>query len=284
MSIKPRKIVDFISKPGRVWDWTPPTVPDFAGPDDLATVLVSYRNRLRQIEAEGGAHCESPGQVSDTSLSRLLNIAYRASFVENEGKRTRACLFSRRKSLLTPIQSPMRAMDHLVESLVRGSEEFWNSEAHVFRLQKPLPLDDPMLIVRLAPVLQSDDAAIIVADVESNPCVVAVGLLNFEDREHYPYRMPRSGYREEGLSIRIRGPGHLEVSEGEAEYTLRMNGIRIHDAVRSVPSVKEWLYELSKLLLEESARNECWDPSVADIHDQDLMDEYHLPQIDVSYT
>src|SRR4051812_21479646 len=78
----------------KYWTWVPPPVSDFAGPDDLATLLSSFRLRAAEIEAEGGNISESFCELSDTALRALVTAAYRASFQKEEGRLVTACLYA----------------------------------------------------------------------------------------------------------------------------------------------------------------------------------------------
>jgi hypothetical protein len=74
------------------WRWLPPPVSDFAGPDDLATLLSSFRQRVGEIETEGGDIVESVCELSDSAVRALLMVAYRASFLREEGRLVTVCL------------------------------------------------------------------------------------------------------------------------------------------------------------------------------------------------
>src|SRR5690348_3565270 len=94
MQLPEQEIMQLFPGPFRAWTWTPPTVADFAGPKDLASLLTSYRQRLREIHREGGQPVGgSLGDLSDPALEPLLKIAYQASFLTEEGRPVRACLY-----------------------------------------------------------------------------------------------------------------------------------------------------------------------------------------------
>lgn len=269
MQLRERMIVDWLHRPILWWRWTPPAVPAFAGPKELARVLVSYRARLEKIREETGYLVETPAEISDEGLERLLLYAHEASFRTDEGRPVAAKLYvPKRRTGLEPAADARR--------------EHWQSRAIVHRFQKPIALVHPKLMAQLAPTLHSEDAALLVREEAGEPVLVGIALLDWEDRQRPVFGMPREGYGAEGLFINIQGPGHLRVAEGGTEYTLWANELFLHEAVCNVAPVREWLHDVSMAIVETCKQDPDWLPELVQLDELDPALEYKRPQIDVA--
>src|SRR5438309_1896667 len=93
MQLGERFILEPLLLPGKFWKWIPPPIPEFAGPSDLLTVLVSYRAKLDEIRKEIGKDLQAIGEISNAGLELLLSLAYKVSFSKDEGRASTARLF-----------------------------------------------------------------------------------------------------------------------------------------------------------------------------------------------
>jgi hypothetical protein len=280
MELHERLIVDWMQQPLKTWRWKPPPVPAFAGPAELAKVLVSYRARLEEIRAETGRNVEAIGSISNEGLEKLLLYAYRASFRSDEGRPVRGCLFVASDSQGRPESDS--TLSKLANYFVQQAREYWERRTHIHRLDQPRPLNDSKLLARLAPTLQAEDATLIVREENGEPSVTAIAFLDYDDVEHQLYDMPRRReYGYQGLAVEILGAGHLQVSEGRGEYTLFANELLVLGEVDLVEPVRLWLHDVSRSLADSAKQDPGWDSQVIKLHELDPSIDYKLPHVDV---
>ncbi len=259
MKLPDQLIFQFIREPVKRWAWTPPSIPDFAGPADLANLHRSYRARLTEIRVEGGRPVESLGNLSDTALEPLLTMAYQASFLTDEGRPVRACLYAPSHWELTPQATELSpAITEFAHMMARQFREKREAETNVFRLAATLPLIDPRLIARFAPTLAAEDAVLTVKEVDGQVVCEGIVLLDSRDAINRLLSMPRGWRGVGGLFIQILGPGDLRVSEGGLEYTLRANEVRVYRPANQTSHVSEWHKELANGLVATCSQHPDW--------------------------
>jgi hypothetical protein len=238
----------------KYWRWMPPPVSDFAGPDDLATLLSSFRRRAGEIEAEGGDIAESFCDLSDAALRGLFTVAYRASFLKEEGRLVTACLYA------PPRQYEARGGSELAagfaSAIARWASQQRELQTNRFELTSPIPLNDPKHIARLSPTLAADDAVMVVGECSEGVECRAIALLDYAGAENDLLDMPRLWGGREGMFVRILGPGELIVSEGRREFALRANTIRLTRQAASEGPVFEWLNHLAETFVQQCADQE----------------------------
>jgi hypothetical protein len=243
------------------WSWTPPEVPDFAGPDDLARVLVSYRTRLDEIRRGGGDPQGTPGDIPDHLLEPLLTVGYRASLLTEEGRPVLACLYApRRRYSLPEIEEagPVReALSNMRDHFLRQWQE-QEDATRVHRFAEPLPLDNPKHLARFAPTLGSEDAVLVVCEQGGRLVTTGISLLDRTGAEGRLTDMPREWKGRDGLWVQVFGPGNLRVSDGELEYTLREGKIRVYQAATYIRRVRSWLDALAGELATEWEKEGIW--------------------------
>jgi hypothetical protein len=253
-------ICQWSPQPLRKWTWTPPLVPDFAGPDDLAKLLRSYRTRLEEIQAEGGRPDAKLGDLPDSALERLLTVAYRASFLTEESRPVRACLYAppRWESVAESLDLPV-ALHGRGEFFARDARGKQEAVTNTYRLAKALPLDDPKHIARFAPTLAAEDAVLVVREKDGQVLCDGITLLDSGGAEHDLLHMPRRWGGGGGLFVHILGPGELRVVEGRLGYTLRANVVRVHRPAEFTKPVSRWHEELARKLVETCSGMPGWD-------------------------
>jgi hypothetical protein len=280
MQVKELLITDFVREPGRRWLWTPPEIPDFAGPGDLARVLWSYRARLAEIKKEVGHAVEAVGDLSDAGLERLLAYAHSASFRTDEGRPVHARLFVAERG--TDDSSGSSPVSEVMKHLEAEWRKEWEERVNVHRFRTPLAIDDPRLLSRLAPTLQAEDATLIVREEAGEPVIAGISLLDHTDAQRDLFHMPRLGGHADGLSVSILGPGYLRVAEGRGEYTLWANELFVHQDALWLRPVRSWLYPLSRELLERYRQHPDWDREHLAVAELEFAPEHLVPQVDVS--
>jgi hypothetical protein len=278
----PEQFIIHYFRSDQIWRWTPPAISDFAGPADLANVMIAYRAKLIEIKMEAGSAPESVGDLSDECLIKLLIVAYRASFLTEESRPVRACLYApaREESEAdhtneTDENPILRALaKEMAEHIAQYARRERKAGTNSYHLLNPLVLDQPKQIARLAPTLVSDDAVLVVADQSSQLVCTGSALLDYQDSNNNLLRPPRGWQGIGGLFVDILGPGEMRVREGHGEYTLRAGEIRIYNSVGEVAPVRDWLTGLAKSLLDSNSADPDWnaehvgDPDIAYI---DLM-------------
>ena len=258
MKLPRRAVLDlFATTENDVHWWDPPVVPQFAGPADLANLLKSYRQVIAQLRLETGRSMDTQGDISDASLESLLAYAYRASFLSDEGRPVLARFFVLHRPTVNE-RDESRCSRFLL-SMFQAWEQERDLQTNVYRFAQPRLLDDPKIVAKLAPTLVTDDTVLLVGEIDAKPMLIGIGLLNHSDWERQILKMPRSGNGMSGLLVEILGPGHLRVSEGMNQYTLRENGLVVHERVWSLAPVRNWLFHLSQLLIAKAQENGEWD-------------------------
>jgi hypothetical protein len=259
MQLPDQLFTQLIPGPYRRWHWTPPSVNDFPGPDDLAALLISYPQKLRETWQEGGRPGEGIAGLPDTALRRLMSVAYRASFLKEEGQPVRACLYappSFEHEGRIDESSPIRA---LARTLTEGAKRHVEARIGLFSLGQPPALDDPKLIARFALTLAADDAVLVVREQEGRLCCASISLMDADDAQNDLLRMPRGWQGVGGLFLTVLGPGELRVSEAHCEYTLRANQVRIYQPAFFAEPVASWLEQTGSAFEKTCSVHPDWD-------------------------
>jgi hypothetical protein len=257
MQLPDQLIVQWFSEPLRTWTWTPPAVPDFVSPSDLAALLTSYRAKLKEIRRQGGRP-DSISGLSDSALAPLLSVAYRASFLKEEGRPVRACLYAPPKDVQDE-PGDSTEWSKVGKALAVLFNRDREAATNRYLLVPPMPLDDPKHIARFAPTLVAEDAVLLVDEDRGNVVCKGITLLDWTDAENDLLHMPH-GWHGDGLFVHILGPGQLRVSEGNCEYVLRANKVRVYQRAVFVDHVRDWLLELAKSFVAKCSQDGNWDP------------------------
>jgi hypothetical protein len=203
--------------------WRPPPVGDFATPADLARILTTFREWVRNHADPSFRPITERGAVSEQGLGRLLLLAYQASFYTEEGRSSRALIF--------------------VPDLDRQAHPVLVQ--HVFT--PPRRLSHAKMISQLGPTLVAEDAALVVEETDGELACVGISLLDTADASRPLLGMPRGWTGAAGgLRVQILAPGEVRVSEGRAEYTLRAGRILAYSWVVSATEVDRWIEELTQ--------------------------------------
>ena len=264
------------------WYWTPPSVPDFAGPSDLSKVLISYREKHREITQETGKQLESFGHISDARLEDLLTYAYRASYVRDEGRYVLARLYvpeDKEPSLPHPHNQGKNPLSTIAQYMVRALAQEHQKKMDsriIHRFATPVSLDDRKIVAQLAQTLRTEDSALLVQEIDGTVRITGICILDNDDSEHLLLEMPRK-WSGGGLLVYILGPGDLKVSEGGKEYTLRANELLIHDSASFTKPTKEWLFQLSKSLVKECEKSQDWNAECMSL--TELKSEFPLSDV-----
>lgn len=237
--------------------WDPPEVSDFSSPGDLATLLISYRSRLVKLKKETGKSFGQIGKISIESIKPLLNLAYRASFLTDEGRPVLARLFV--PNQLNFDEEGVPELSKIVRRMHEVFEKEWETQTHIHQFVDPIELNDEKMIAKLAPTLVSEDSVLLVQEIDDKPKIIGIGLLNHNDWERQILTMPREGNGKGGLSIEILGPGHLLVAEGQIQFTLRANNLFTQKEAWRIEPVLQWLSQVSNSLIESIISDENWD-------------------------
>jgi hypothetical protein len=243
----------------KFWEWTPSHIPDFPGPKDLADILVSYRAKLSVIEQEGGQPSHSVAALSDASLVQVLTVAYRASFFTEESRPVRACLYAPPHEDRVTAPGKANALNEIGQVFVALARQERDAATNVYRLNPSLSLEDPKLISRFAPALAADDAVMVIREQQGRVYCAGITLLDFADSENDLLDMPRGWHGVGGLFVHILGPGELRVIEGNCEFTLRANQVRLYQSVSFADHVHKWHRELAATLIAACATESDWD-------------------------
>jgi hypothetical protein len=227
----------------------------------LANLLRSHRTRLAEIRADGGRPDVMLGSLPDAALEPLLTVAYRASFLTEEGRPVRACLYSPPRWEIEPEDHGVPPIfRELNQELARRAREEREAVTNAYRLRNTLPLEDPKHIARFAPTLAAEDAVLVVREEGGQVRCGGIALLDFRDAEHGLLRMPRRWGGDGGLFVHILGPGELRVIEGRLEYTLRANVVRVYRPANAAEPVRCWHEGLAKNLIAGCTGMPGWDP------------------------
>lgn len=223
MQLPKQIILQYSTDPVQSWEWVPPSVPDFAGPKDLAALLISYRARLAEIRRAGGRPDATIADLPDASLESLLTVAYKASFLKEEGRPVRACLHA--LSSWEWSSDDIAGKDeakvgflprNFFEQMFRASQAAEKMATNSYRFDEPVVLDDPKHIAKFAPTLAADDAVLVVRDKNGQLVCTEVTLLDYLGAENSLLTMPR-GWGGDGLFVHILAPGELRVREAQGE-------------------------------------------------------------------
>src|SRR5580693_4732509 len=114
----------------RIHWWEPPTIPDFAGPGDLAALLKSYREFLARHHQETGRSGDTVGDLSDAAIEPLLTCAYRASFQTEEGRPVLARFFVRYRS--TPPKKDGAGLSEVFQPMFEAADREWERHTYVY--------------------------------------------------------------------------------------------------------------------------------------------------------
>jgi hypothetical protein len=273
-------IVDWQNPSEGVREWTPPEVPNFAGPIDLATLLISHRAELGELKAQGVGTDDPVGAISNEMLPSLLLHAYRASFRTDEGRTVRPRLFVPECGLgvSLPTMSPSAAVNPSPSGLMA----WYQSKMYLVRFENPLPMDDEKPIAKLAAMLQQAGASLVVQEVTGKLVITAIAQLDFKDAQRPVAGMPRDGTQVNGLLIEVQGPGNLRVREGAAEYTLCENRVLAHQSAIWLEPVREWLHEVSRRIVDKVRQEREWISGHLTFPELDA--DFKVPQLDVKIT
>ena len=251
-------------------EWTPPPVADFAGPSDLAKVLIAYRATLGEIKKEIGHGVERVGDISDDRIEPLLLHAYHASFSTDEGR---------------PVRSRLFVLEAGWDSAPPTDLFGWYKSMLLMQsFEPPLQLSDERLIVRLSATLQNEGATLIATEHGGTLVVTAIAQLDFQDAARPLLGMPRDPASAwmPGLLVESHGPGNLRVREGSGEYTLFANRLAVHQSALWLAPVREWLYDVSRSAMDNAARDKDW--KHGRVKYPELQASIHVPQTDVRLT
>jgi hypothetical protein len=231
-------------------------LPPFHGPRELAWLLISYRQRLEEIHREGGNPSEFVSDLPDEAIGPLLSVAYRASFLTEEGRPVQARLHAPPR---IPPETPA-IVGNSTAAFAARNQDITNT----YRLSSPQPLDSPKHIARFAPTLAADDAVMVVGWQDQRLTCVGITLLDREDAERNLMGMPRYGSSREGLTVHIQAPGELQVAEGGGAYTLRANEVQIHESATFIPPVRSWLWDVGNAVFRACEASPDWDETRID--------------------
>lgn len=205
------------------YEWQPPDIPEPAGTDALADIHKDFHRWILARNGPDAPEVRSAIALDHAGVQELLSRAFFASLRQDEGRTTRAALY---------VESP------------------GDAALRVFTLSDADELTDTR-IARLAPALDADDAALVVARHEGRLTAVAIAHMDDRHSESQPF-VPPQGWagRRGGLFVNIRGPGIINIRQGYCDYTLERNKVVGHVAVAAIPQVEAWLREVQKSLLE----------------------------------
>jgi len=284
MQLPKVQILDWQNPSEGVYEWTPPEVPDFAGPTDLATLIISHRAKLGELKAQGARTVGPVGAISNEMLPSLLMHAYRASFRTDEARTVRPRLFVPECGLgvSLPAMSPSAPAGPSPLDLMA----WYQSKMYLVRFENPredpLTLDDEKPIAKLAATLQQDGSSLVIQEVAGRLVVMGIAQLDFKDAQRPIVGMPRDGTQVNGLLIEVRGPGNLRVREGAAEYTLCENRVLVHRSVVWLNPVREWLHGVSLRIVDEVRQDKEW--ISGHLKFAELGAGIKVPQLDVEIT
>ena len=190
------------------------------GPGELANLILHYR----EWEAGSGPRVLGPAPLSDAGLGNLLELAFYASTMPEEGRFFRFNLVSREASL----------------------------PAAVFR---QVWLDSPDCMRRLAPACTQQDCALRVFE-ESGKLwcdgLDDIGPMGHEVITGSPILGPLGA--PPALHVRVKGPGHLVAIERGPGYELRGGRIRHVTPFTALDPVRRMLAEISDNLQGQFAQ------------------------------
>ncbi len=260
--------IHFLDIVGPTWITYPSVeAPDTFGPDGVILVLERYRDFLSQKREELGREIDTLGDISLCALKKLVRLAYRASFLSDEGRPVRCRIAVRKANWLGRIVSNSDGTPDPIESFApqlaaafiaamagafRKSED---EKLHQFRLNSPLRLETPKAIAKFAPLLADSGCAITVQEDGEDLVVSGIASLDKADVSIPTLEMPRLPSPSAGVLIEILGPGHLRVSEGRNACSLFADQLVHHNQPFFIGPIEGWLSTLSSAL--ETRLKEC---------------------------
>jgi hypothetical protein len=210
--------------------WKPPEIPDSVGPEAVGNLLCAFRAFVRSKRVEGSNTFGSLGDISDAGVRTLLLLAYRASFLTDEGRPVRARVAVRRERRTAKLGdksdastnlglalSVIASFGHVLAGVFEAREE---AKLYQCRLDPPAPLNEPKLIAKFAPLLLDPGSALTVAEQGDQLVATGIAALDREDDDWEILQMPRNPQPSAGLLVEILGPGHLRIREDSAEFVL----------------------------------------------------------------
>ena len=229
--------------------WQPPDPACGRAWESLAQILIQYREWVDQQEADANRELESLGHISAAGLRQLLGVAYRTSFMSDEGRPVRLRMLVRRwQNRFKPKPHEVATMRLAGRIFAVASEAIWKLREDESLVCKFAPGQVPMTeksLAKLSPTLRLDDATLIVSEA-GGLHVVGVALLGYDMDGRRVIDPVGLGRSDSGLTIEILGPGHLRVAEGNGEYTLHADEIVQRSPATHLPPVRSWLCELSR--------------------------------------
>jgi hypothetical protein len=201
-----------------------------------------------------------------------MKIAYRASFLTDEGRPTVARLVvNGEHPEALPKQDAPWLTAEIRAAATQASQRYWQGQEqrlNTVRFSPPRPFDRCVTIAKLSSVLNTYDSAIAVTEQGESLVITGVGLMDPAEAERQLFRMPRHFRADAGLVLDILGPGHLRVRDGKVSFTLLGDRLTTYDDLLSVEQVRQWLSESSeKLVAALEAHNE-------NAPDSGILDEY----------
>lgn len=253
MTLPPVLIFDFGAEEGqKIFKWQP-VVQETVGIGDLASLLIGFRNYIREQRQKHGRAITTLGAIDDANLTNLLRFAYRASFQSDEGRpiRTRIAVswepdwhpdrddvrFSREKRI------ELVAMK-LLSRQICSQDDYANHSAYHFI--DPIQLTDHKPLVKLSSLLLDRDGAICVREDDGLLTVTGMTQLNASDWDRAILRMPGLWRPSAGLLVETLDPGHVRVSEGGATFVLTADRIDSRESIIHVKLVHQWLLTIAQ--------------------------------------
>jgi hypothetical protein len=211
----------------RIW-LNPDEVPEISGPDELAHLLISYRQTVDE---------NLRSNLSEEVVRRVVSAAFCASLIPDEGRYPRFRLF-------------VSSFDALTDPLPLSFQE--RREIGVQSLR------------RLASAFNPETHAIVVAVEEDG--LWCRGVISIErplssmpsDQPAFSHQMSGAP----GLELIADGPGELRLSE--AGLSLRLRGGRISELVPvdAAKAVRNWLQTTAETLSRRLSDIRVQDPSL----------------------
>jgi hypothetical protein len=175
-----------------------PSVPEsLSGPGTLAELLIHARHWRKEAFGEDGAAGEAAAALSDDGVRKLINLAFYASLVPEEGRHPRFKLVSQK----------------------------YRSSLTVARFE-PVLLDD-LRLHRLAPACTRPDCGLLVTEKQNElycEGVVCVGGLAHSIVPGSPGVYAEARTAE--MLVEVYGPGHIRATEVYPGYEYRAGRVR----------------------------------------------------------
>jgi hypothetical protein len=269
--------------------WEVPPVPESAGPEQLAGLIESFRDRIRELRREHNTGITSIGGLSRDGLTKLVKLAYQASLLTDEGRRTIARLVvnDENPDALPKEYAPWLPAD-IRATAPQVMQQYWQRQEHrlnAIRFSAPRKLDRPATIAKLSSVLNNYDSAIAVAEQGESLVVTGLGMLDPSEVERPLFVMPRHFLANAGFVLDILGPAHLRVRDGKVSFTLVGDRLTVYGDVLSVEQVRQWLTEFSEAMVARLVANREYAPesSIVSQHESTVETTGRCPHHDVSF-